>query len=234
MVWIPGGSFFVGSDRKRVECPGFSLSRYPVTNAQFKLFLDATKYQPSVNHPEPELFHYHWSDGVVPKRLEKHPVVFVSYVDALHYCQWTNLTLPTEWAWEKAARGVDGRSHPWGEVNLARSIREVANIGGEGTTPVDRYPRTRSAYGCEDMIGNVSEWCQTTPDDGPSVLPPECPEVEVYEDGYDVPFTVVRGSCFLRAPGPTTACWHRRRLSVIRRNYWTGFRPALLLPCKPA
>lgn len=177
--------------------------------------------------------HPWWAEPQIPKGLDKHPIVYVSYIDALNYCRWANLTLPTEWAWEKAARGVDGRSHPWGDGPV-RSIRDVANIGGDGTTPVDMYPRTRSAYGCEDMIGNVSEWCQTTPDDDPSVLPPTCPEEEIPDDEDDIPLTVVRGSCFLRAPGPTTNCWHRRRLSIIRRNYWTGFRPALLLPCKPA
>lgn len=231
MVWIPGGSFFIGTDRQRVACQGFSLARFPVTNAQFKQFLDATQYEPPDNHPEPDLFLAHWTDAKIRRGLEKHPVVYVSQIDALHYCQWANLTLPTEWAWEKAARGVDGRSHPWGNDGLPRSIYKVANIGTERTTPVDQFPRTRSAYGCEDMVGNVSEWCQTTPQDDPALLPPLCPEPVIEKD---IPLTVVRGSCFLRAPGPTTACWHRRRLSICRRNYWTGFRPALLLPCKPA
>jgi serine/threonine-protein kinase len=234
MVWIPGGSFYLGGDRRRVECAGFSMARYPVTNEQFKRFLDATKYQPPEEHPTPEAFLSHWSGGTFPKGLERHPVVFVSFIDALAYCQWAKLTLPTEWAWEKAARGTDGRSHPWGNDTAARSIAQIANVGTKGTTPVDKYPRTRSAYGCEDMVGNVSEWCQTTPDDDPSLLPPLPPEVEIPEDEDEIPLTVVRGSCFLRAAGPTTVCWHRRRLSIIRRNYWTGFRPALLLPCKPA
>jgi formylglycine-generating enzyme required for sulfatase activity len=117
---------------------------------------------------------------------------------------------------------------------LQRAGDALANIGTKGTTPVDNYPRTRSAYGCEDMVGNVSEWCVMTPNDDPTLMPPRPPEAEIPADEADIPQTVVRGSCFLRSAGPTMACWHRRRLSIIRRNYWTGFRPALLLPCKPA
>ena len=87
-------------------------------------------------------------------------MVWVSYIDALPYCRWAGLTLPTEWLWEKAARGRDGRPYPWGNALAVGGAS--ANVRCDGHSPVGSYPRTRTAYGCEDMIGNVSEWCQMT------------------------------------------------------------------------
>jgi serine/threonine-protein kinase len=93
----------------------------PVTNAQFLQFLGASGYSPPENHPEPQYFLRHWREGRIPKGMENHPAVYVSYIDALAYCRWADLTLPTEWLWEKAARGADGRRYPWGEQSLARA-----------------------------------------------------------------------------------------------------------------
>jgi serine/threonine-protein kinase len=238
MIWIPPGPFFVGRDKdRRVECKGFSLARYPVTNAQFKRFLDETGYRPPDDHPDPELFLAQWTHGAPilsprafhlppPDNLD-HPVVGVSLLDALAYCRWAGLTLPTEWLWEKAARGPDGRPYPWGSQ---RPDGSLVNVASSRTRPVGSYPRTRTAYGCEDMIGNVSEWCQTTAKDDYTAMPPTVPDVEPPQDTV---YGIVRGSCFLRGDPRRMACWHRRRLSITRRNYWVGFRPACLLPYRP-
>jgi serine/threonine-protein kinase len=230
MVWIPAGPFFVGPSRRKelAQSKGFSLARHPVTNGQFAKFLKETGYTPP-EHPEPELFLSHWAKGNVPKGKEKHPVVWVSYLDALAYCDWAGLMLPTEWLWEKAARGPDGRPFPWGDAWPV----SLANVRSRSTCPVGSFSRTRSAYGCEDMVGNVSEWCQMVEGDDYGHIPEARPEVEVPVDGSPV-YAAVRGSCFLRRSRQRMPAWHRRRLSVTRRNRWVGFRPACFLPCCPA
>ena len=238
MVWIPAGRFFVGpkQDKRLAESAGFSLSRHPVTNGQFARFLAESDYTPPPEHPDPVLFLSHWEDGRVPKGLEMHPVVWVSYLDALAYCDWAGVTLPTERLWEKAARGQDGPPFPWGDKSPVPVYREkinLANVRSRGTCPVGSFPRTRTAYGCEDMVGNVSEWCRMIEGDDYGRLPRERPEIRVPKPG-ELVYTAVRGSCFLRSSRDRMPAWHRRRLSVTRRNRWVGFRPACLLPCFPA
>jgi serine/threonine-protein kinase len=231
MVWIPPGPFGVGPTNRPATCHGFSLSRHPVTMAQFARFLEATSYQPPAHHPMPEGFLVDWGGRKVPKGYDQYPVVFVSYLDALAYCRWAGMTLPTEWLWEKAARGNDGRSYPWGEAHPVRGKQKLANVRTTELCPVGNFPQTRSAYGCEDMVGNVSEWCQMTADEEFGRFPPAWPEVPAFaEDTY----TAVRGSCYLRTTRKTILPSHRRRLSIGRRNKWVSFRPAALLPYRPA
>jgi formylglycine-generating enzyme required for sulfatase activity len=108
----------------------------------------------------------------------------------------------------------------------------LANFASTGTTAVTAFERTRTPYGCEDMAGNVSEWCRMTPDDDPNHEPPPWPKIEY--DPANPPWEIVRGGCFLRTGYDCITGHHRRHLSITRRNYWTGFRPALVLPCRPA
>jgi formylglycine-generating enzyme required for sulfatase activity len=240
MIWIPPGPFLRGKKREKVNVPGFSLARHPVTIEQFAKFLDETGYKPPSWHPRNDLFLGNWlraapSSEVLypPTGMAKHPVTWVSYVDALHYCRWAGLTLPTEWLWEKAARGPDGRRYPWGEERPHEAPREIVNVNSDGTEAVGSYPRTRSVYGCEDLIGNVGEWCQLTPDDRPDFVPPPLSAIGPPEDPEEIVLQAVRGSCFLRTDEARMVAWQRRRLSRTRRNQWVGFRPACLLAMKP-
>lgn len=146
-VHIPVGKFLYGSEKDTVELSEFYITRVPVTNAQYKVFVDAT------GHRLPK----HWQGGAIPPGQEAHPVVWVSWEDAQAFCAWAGVRLPSEEQWEKAARGTDGRTYPWGE---AAPDEQRCNFNGyEGsTTPVGNYPAGASPYGVLDMAGNVWEW----------------------------------------------------------------------------
>jgi serine/threonine-protein kinase len=231
MIWVAPGPFSVGEERRRAESPGFFLARHPVTNAQFQRFLDETDYTPPADNPVvPGGLPLQWGPGRTPEGKADHPVTGVSFLDALHYCRWAGLALPTEWLWEKAARGLDGRTFPWGEAypyptDAHRRLARLCQVRAEDTCPVGRFPRTRSPYGCEDLIGNVSEWCwaQDPADAGRLTR-----EVLASDVASVRPSTLmaVRGSAYLRRFASRMAAWHRRQLSVSRRNHWVGFRPA--------
>lgn len=233
MIWIPPGPFRYGPKDARAESKGFSLGRWPVTNSQFAQFLSATGYKPPQNHANNELFLAHWRSESPPPALAQHPVVFVSHFDALAYCEWAALDLPTEGLWEKAARGADGRTYPWGEQTSVGSRYTLAHMGVEGTCEVGRYSQVRSPYGCEELIGNVSEWCHAVADGvSPGEFPSPTRDVISPATG-DLTLGVVRGACFLRSGNAAGKATHRRRLTLTRRNKWTGFRVASLLAVRP-
>jgi len=166
MVLIPAGWFLRGSQdgdrgalppekpQRQIYLSEYWIGKYPVTNAQYAIFIEAT------GRRSPD----HWIKGHPPEGQENHPVVNVSWWDGLAYCRWlAELTgkpyrLPTEAQWEKAARGSDGRTYPWG--NDWNSHKCNTHEGGKrGTTPVGEYtPAGDSPYGCADMAGSVLEW----------------------------------------------------------------------------
>jgi serine/threonine-protein kinase len=231
MVWIPAGKFIYGTRGKTAECAGFSLARWPVTNAQYADFLREKRYSPPANHPDNDAYLQNWGGDEPRKGEEKHPVTWVSLFDALEYCAWAGMTLPTEWMWEKAARGTDGRAYPWGSVGY--SGKKLAHVSARDTCAVGKYAHIRSPYGCEELVGNVSEWCFPMPAKAPvGQFPPHerppipAPSATVY--------TVVRGACFYRESATAMKASHQRNLSQTRRNQWVGFRPACLLPVRPA
>jgi len=114
MVFIPGGPFTMGFDKRHpdegpahtVTLPGYYIDQYEVTHREYKVFVEETK------RPFPD----HGVQGRVPSGKDEHPVNFVTWYDAHDYCQWVNKRLPEEEEWEKAARGVDGRLFPWGNT----------------------------------------------------------------------------------------------------------------------
>lgn len=160
MALIPAGPFQMGNNndfydsdydekpRHVVDLPPYFIDIYPVTNEDFKVFVDATGHQ----------FPKYWSEaGNIPDGKEKHPVVGVTYIDVSAYATWKGGRLPTEQEWEKAARGTEGLRWPWGNTfDTAK-----ANVGQRTTTPVGAYPDGRNAYGLYDMAGNVWEWTST-------------------------------------------------------------------------
>ena len=167
MILIPAGEFIMGSDsgeqnekpQRKVYLPDFYISRYPITNADFEAFVQATGHVTAAEKGNDE---YDWrhprgrESSIVGK--ERHPVVQVSWDDAVAYCQWAGKRLATEPEWEKAARGEDGRTWPWGNEWVDGKCN-TSEAGVGDTTPVGRYsPAGDSPYGVADMAGNVWEW----------------------------------------------------------------------------
>jgi formylglycine-generating enzyme required for sulfatase activity len=226
MVLIPAGQFLMGSDPQKDELaddneqpqhplylPDYYLARTPLTNAQYAAFVQAT------DHRQPDL----WEGGKPPDGKEDHPVVEVSWDDAVAYCNWlAEVTgrpyrLPSEAEWEKGARGGDGRIYPWGDEWDAQRCNNVE--GGPGdTTPVGAYPEGASPYGLLDMAGNVWEWTRSIyrgypydPVDGREDLQAGGPRV-------------LRGGSFYADQGDARCACRRRYFPDVFFFFSVGFR----------
>lgn len=152
MVYVPSGNFLMGSeadDADNDESPehmvyldAFLIYKHEVTNAQYRLCIAAGECGGDlINYPEDDL-----------------PVAFIDWYGANIYCEWADGRLPTEAEWEKAARGTDGRTYPWGEETPSCSLAQYGDCSEEGTMPVGSFPWGASPYGALDMAGNVWEW----------------------------------------------------------------------------
>jgi serine/threonine protein kinase len=124
----------------------FYVDKYKVSNALYKVCVDAGACSTPKNTN-------HYNDPA----YAKHPVIVV-WNSAEAYCEWRGGRLPTEAEWEKAARGTDGRSYPWGVNSGGCSRANVGECAKGDTTKVDSYPEGVSPYGLYDMAGNVGEW----------------------------------------------------------------------------
>jgi formylglycine-generating enzyme required for sulfatase activity len=150
------------SHRSVVQVKSFYIDRYPVTNAQFKAFLDAAKYHPADDHN----FLKDWKNGAWPEGWANKPVTWVSLEDARAYAQWAGKRLPHEWEWQYAAQGTDGRLYPWGNQWDAAAV-PVPEKGRTLRAPddVNAHPRGASPFGVEDLTGNVWQWSDEYVDD---------------------------------------------------------------------
>jgi formylglycine-generating enzyme required for sulfatase activity len=170
MFFIPSAEFVMGSDAldaapnerplTRVTLSRFYLSRCLITNADYEQFDRGHNCKRAVGAGD------------------RHPVVYVSYLEAMKFCQWLSTRerkkyrLPTEAEWEYAAKANDGRKYPWGNYDgrgdlanfadrntvFAWSDREIDD-GYPESSPVGAFPLGASPFGIEDMAGNVWEWC---------------------------------------------------------------------------
>jgi formylglycine-generating enzyme required for sulfatase activity len=170
MLFIPSGEFTMGSEAPdagpterpltKVTLSRFYMSRHLVTNADYEQFDPSHRRKRAAGAGD------------------RHPVVYVSSLDAIKYCQWLSTRerkkyrLPSEAEWEYAARGTDGRKYPWGNYEhrgdlanfadrntvFAWSDREIDD-GYPESSPVGAFPFGASPFGVEDMAGNVWEWC---------------------------------------------------------------------------
>ncbi len=223
---ISAGPFMMGSDQQcdgqafkyetpqhEVKLPGYYLSRWPVTVAQFTAFVRDSSYK---------LADTRWVDGIA-----NHPVVWVNWRDAMAYCRWLNarlkeltherlaadnvlseterrfwqgladgslgIGLPSEAEWEKGARGTDGRIYPWrDDPDSNRANYNETNLNE--TSAVGCFPGGASPYGCEETSGNVREWTRSLYRDYP--YPPEGAGRQAREDLMATGRRVLRGGAF--------------------------------------
>ncbi len=149
MVCVSAGTFSMGDEKELVEVDAFYIDKHLIVNAQYKKFVEDTNYS------EPAF--------VNDKRFNNpnQPVVGVSWDDAVAYAKWAGKRLPKEKEWEKASRSTDGREYPWGNIKPNRELA-VYDLDITKGAPVIIGTHTAGAsfYGCQDMSGNIWEWCQ--------------------------------------------------------------------------
>jgi toxoflavin biosynthesis protein ToxD len=175
-VYIPDGSVTlrypsynqIKSDMVNIHA--FFMAKYPITNAQFNVYLDDTKR---------ERFRFRDTHPQFSQPL--HPVIDLWWHEAMQFCEWLSsklnyrVTLPTNEQWQRAAQGNDNRKYPWGNTwdsNRCNSAHNTIKY----TTPVTQYPQGASFFGVMDMAGNVCEWCLTDAYTGENSLNFQVPE----------------------------------------------------------
>lgn len=181
MVAIPEGKFkihFTQGDEfipypkegegETIAISSFFMDRYPVTNYDFKKFLDATEYKPS----DTTNFLKHWKNEMIPKGQENFPVIYVSYEDAQAYAAWVGKRLPTELEWQYAAQTSAGNEWPWKQAKpvtrketyvtetlTVKSIEGIdpkhSNLGDGSLYPVGKFTKGINPYGLYDLVGSV-------------------------------------------------------------------------------
>lgn len=207
--------------------PHFMMGKYPVTNAQYLKFVEDGGYQDATwwtidgwrirqkhGWSEPQF----WSND--RWNLPDHPVIGVSWYEAMAFCQWLrtttgeNISLPTEQQWQRAAQGNLPRLYPWGDHFDPRNCNCSAqsSLRTNGTTPVTKHvPHGESPFGLADMAGNVWEWCVTIYDTGRESL-----------EGTDN--RVQRGGSWKNEFAHMVRTEHRRQYAPQERRDNVGFR----------
>ena len=160
MVFVPAGQFNMGSDAGNnderpihvVYLDSYWVDQTEVTNKMYALCVDAGLCEPP-NSTRSSIRGSYYGNS----EFNDFPVIYVNWFQAQAYCEWAGRRLPTEAEWEKAARGGDGRTYPWGEGSSCDQANYNISCIGD-TTRVGSYPLGRSLYGLFDMGGNVWEW----------------------------------------------------------------------------
>ncbi len=192
MVYIPAGTFTMGdthgdglSNEKpahQVTLDALWIDRTEVTNTQFARFVQGSSYRPQGDWQK-------YGTG-----NNQHPVVEVTWHDAVAYCRWADKRLPTEAEWEYAARGTDGRKYPWGDTWEGSRARFSGNRGRETTAPMGSYPTGASPFGVLDLAGNVWEWVSSVYKPYPYVA------TDGREDPTALGWRVMRGGSWTNMP----------------------------------
>jgi formylglycine-generating enzyme required for sulfatase activity len=216
MVLIPSGIFQCDSYRTgdsfisypenltskgdKVPMKKFFMEKYPVTNKQYREFLEATGYQPN----DTTNFLKHWINKQIPKGLENYPVIYVTLEDAKAYAKWAGKRIPTEMEWQYAAQTEKGNEWPWSQKTQVEREEEFitntlsvwkikgidpnrCNLGDGSLYPVGKYREGVNPYGLYDLVGCV--WQLTN---------------DVYDNTTYRYIMVKGGSYFL----PTSSFWY--------------------------
>jgi iron(II)-dependent oxidoreductase len=254
---VPGGRFVMGTndravayDNERpahdVQLPTFQIDLYPVTNDQYRVFMEHSGYrrrefwcddgwewlqrsgvaQPGgwIRGPGGD-----WCERVLgrlaPLRPDR-PVVHVSWYEATAFARWAGKRLPTEAEWEKAAAWDPGegakRRYPWGEAEPADGHANL-DLSAFGPAPVGAYPEGQSPYGCQQMIGDVWEW--TASDFGPYPGFEVFPYREYSAVHFGRGYKVLRGGSWATHPLAIRNTFRNWDLPD-RRQIFAGFRCA--------
>jgi len=158
---VPAGEVLLGTDLRRSAGPALpdevpqhavslatvSIGATPVTNAQYRAFVEDTGYRAPA----------HWPAADMPDALAEHPVTYVDWFDARAFCAWAGARLPSEAEWERAARGADARLYPWGDE--PPSARPYAGYDVKSGGPDRVGANEPNDFGLYDMSEGVHEWC---------------------------------------------------------------------------
>jgi len=225
MITIPAGKFVMGTNNRlsdegpqhEVTLPAYQIDKFEVTNLQYKKFINATKRKsPS-----------HFRNRTYPRGKVDHPVVYVNWNDAKDYCEWAGKRLPTDQEWEKAARGTDGRTYPWGdEFDIAKANMPLRweSFGRKfgDTLPIGSFPSGVSPFGLHDMTGNVWEWTES--------WYYAYPNVEVKSENYGERYKTLKGGswfdCSFYKCGISAPVFNRAFFGKKTKNDTFGFRCA--------
>ncbi len=224
MVYVPAGSFPMGSDEgdaderpiHTVYLDGYYIDKFEVSWGQWKRsgLPYSTRIGTRKQQPEPP----DW--GIV----DHQPMQNVTWNDARAFVDWAGKRLPTEAEWEKAARGTDGRTYPWGneKPSFERAIWKDHPIALESTGSVDCCAAGASPYGVHNMAGNIYEWCEDVYAKDYYARSPERNPVQLEPGRY----RVLRGGGFVLESTELRSAL-RYRLLPLDRTPYIGFRAAL-------
>jgi formylglycine-generating enzyme required for sulfatase activity len=191
---------YPADSKDNVHVRTFYMDKFPVTNAQFRKFLQATGYKPT----DTANFLRHWKRGEIMKGQENFPVVYVSWEDAKAYAAWAGKRLPTEAEWQHAAQTSTGNEWPWKqskpvtrkeqyvtETLTVKAIEGIdpkhCNLGDGKPYPVGKYPKGANPYGLQDLVGCV--WQLTN---------------DVYESG-SYRYIMMKGGSYFK---PSSSWWY--------------------------
>jgi formylglycine-generating enzyme required for sulfatase activity len=225
MINIPSGHFLMGSSdddpdawadekpQREVYLDAYWIARTPVTNRMWLKFIKESSYNPlPQDHRKGQRkgeYLEHWLEKEQLTAILDHPAVYVSHIAAMAFCNYYNLLLPSKEEWEKAARGIEGRIYPWGDIP-SEGMRQLGNLNGSTTTPVGHYPKGVSPFGLYDCAGNVWEWTSSS-----------LKQSEPSDHGS----FVLKGGSFVNIPIlGRCACNHDH--PAYYSNHHVGFRPA--------